>query len=106
MRLLFALATVLLLAPLGAPQPADAPKLKLRIALASFKARPKQPTIHFYEHDGVGEGKIIGSIDTVNLRSDHHPALSRDGRWCAFASELENQKSRIFLYDRTEKKLV
>jgi len=97
---------LLLLAPLGVPQPGEAPKPKLLIAFASFKDRPKQPTIHFYEHDGVGEGKIVGSIDTVNLRSDHHPALTGDGCYCVFASELENQKSRIFLYDRSEKKLV
>src|SRR5262249_31699505 len=106
MRHVFGLFMAFAIYALGAQQPGEAPKLKLLIAFASFKARPKQPTIHFYEHDGVGEGKIVGSIDTANLRSDHHPALSRDGRWCVFASELENQKSRIFLWDRSEKKLV
>jgi Tol biopolymer transport system component len=106
MRLPYTLIIVLALCPVGVPQPGEAPKPKLLIAFASFKHRPKQPTIHFYEHDGVGEGKIVGSIDTINLRSDSHPALSRDGRWCVFASELENQKSRIFLWDRSEKKLV
>src|SRR5438552_1597649 len=106
MLLLWQLFGLISFVPLGISQPADTPKLKLLIAFASFKDRPKQPTIHFYEHDGVGEGKIVGSIDTTNLRSDHHPVLTRDGRYCAFASELENQNSRIFLWDRSEKKLV
>ncbi len=85
---------------------ADSPKHKLLIAFASFRERPKHPKVYFYEHDGVGSGKISGSIDTVNLRSDYHPSLSSDGKLCAFASELENQTSRIFLWDLTEKKLV
>src|SRR5262245_30958838 len=103
-----ALLLLVLTAGLGLfAQPAsDPPKQKLLIAFASFKERPKQPTIYFYEHDGVGEGKVVGRIPTVNLRSDSHPSLSRDGRYCAFASEIENQTSKIFLWDREEKKLI
>src|SRR5690242_9653919 len=84
------------LLPAQAPEPA---KTKLLIAFASFRERPKQPKIYFYEHDGDKTGKIVGSVDTVNLRSDSHPSLSLDGRYCVFASELENQTSKIFLWD-------
>jgi Tol biopolymer transport system component len=78
----------------------------LLLAFSSYRDRPKHPQIYFYEHDGAGSGKIVDSIPTVNNRSDYHPALSLDGRFCAFASELENQTSRIFLWDRQEKRLV
>src|SRR5262245_59522490 len=96
-----------LLLPLsGQAQPGEPARVKLLIAFASFRDRPKHPQISFYEHDGVANGKITGAIDTVNLRSDYHPSLSLDGRLCAFASELENQTSRIFLWDIADKKLV
>jgi Tol biopolymer transport system component len=81
-------------------------QLKLLIAFASFRERPMHPKIYFYEHDGRSSGKIIGSIDAVNQRSDYHPSLSHDGRYCAFASELENQTGRIQLWDRKEKKIL
>ena len=70
------LVPLCVLLPLAAfpTQPADVPKHTLLIAFASFRDRPKQPTIYFYEHDGVGDGKIVGSIDTTNLRSDSHPS--------------------------------
>jgi len=79
---------------------------KLLIAFASYKERGKQPKVYFYEHDGVASGKVVGQIDSVNQRSDHHPSLSSDGRYCAFASEQENQVGKIQLWDRTEKKAV
>jgi Tol biopolymer transport system component len=79
---------------------------KLLISFASYRDRPKQPTVYFYEHDGVANGKIVGKIDTANLRSDHHPSLSHDGRYCSFASELENQAGKISVWDLKEKKLV
>src|SRR5262245_26844573 len=104
MRWLLVLVPVL---PLFAASAADdAAKAKLLIAFASFRDRPLHPKIFFYEHDGIGAGKIVGSIDAVNQRSDYRPSLSLDGRWCAFAAELENQTSRIFLWDMAEKKLV
>src|SRR5438874_1723134 len=105
MRYIFLLLFTLS-AALFAQTPADPPKHKVLIAFASYRDRPKQPQIYFYEHDGVGQGKIVGSIPTVNLRSDYHPSLSLDGRYCAFASELENQTSRILLWDLQEKRLV
>jgi Tol biopolymer transport system component len=85
------------------PPPA---KTRLFIAFASFRERPLHPRVYFYEHDGVADGKITGSIDAVNQRSDYHPSLSHDGRWCAFASERENDVGRIQLWDVKERKLV
>jgi Tol biopolymer transport system component len=97
-----ALITLLCLvsAPLFAAEP------KLLIAFSSYRERPKHPQIYFYQHDGASEGKIVESIPTVNLRSDSHASLSRDGRYCVYASEMENETSRIALWDRQEKKLV
>jgi Tol biopolymer transport system component len=87
------------------PKKADKP-VKLLIAFASFRERPLHPKVYFYEHDGVANGKILGSIDAVNQRSDYHPSVSHDGRYCAFASELENQTGRILLWDVKDRKLI
>src|SRR5262249_35596187 len=97
------LVLVLTLSARPVPPPSG---LKLLIAFASYRERPRHPKIYFYEHDGVANGKMIGSIDPVNQRSDYHPSLSHDGRFCAFASELENQTGRIQLWDVKEKKLI
>jgi Tol biopolymer transport system component len=78
----------------------------LLIAFASYRDRPKHAQVHFYEHDGVATGKIVGSIDTVTNRQDYHPVLTRNAKLCVFASELENQTSKIFVYDMATKKLV
>jgi Tol biopolymer transport system component len=89
-----------------AQQPAgDRPK-RLLIAFASYRDRPKHAQVYFYEHDGVSKGKIVGSIDTVTNRQDYHPVLTKNGKLCVFASELENQTSKIFVYDMAQKKLV
>jgi Tol biopolymer transport system component len=105
-RCLPLLALALACALPAAAEQAPPAKARLLIAFASYRDRPKQPQVYFYEHDGVGQGKIVGSIPTVTNRSDHHPSLSLDGRHCAFASELENQTSRVFFWDRQEKRLV
>lgn len=106
-RLLLLLPAALALALVaGAEQAGEARGDKILITFSSYRERPKHPQIYFYEHDGVGQGKIVGSIPTVNQRSDYHPALSQDGRYCALAAELENQTSRIFVWDREEKKLL
>src|SRR4051812_44134364 len=98
------LLSCLLLLVLAAPLPAAG--VKLLIAFASFRERRLHPKVYFYEHDGIAQGKVVGSIDAVNQRSDFRPSLSHDGRYCAFASELENQTGRISFWDRKEKKLV
>jgi len=85
-------------------QPAFTPKLLL--AVASYRDRPRYPTITFYEHDGQALGRIVGTVPTVNMRSDSRPSLTHDGKLCAFASELENQTSKIFVWHLADKKLL
>jgi len=88
---------------------ADEPaKVKVLIAFASYRERPKHPNIFFYEHDGVSQGKIVGSVATPRgvASADAHPSLSHDGRYCAFTFELENQTGRIHLWDIKEQKLI
>ncbi|MBM3994150.1 MAG: hypothetical protein FJ303_08355 [Planctomycetes bacterium] len=105
-RFLFAMSMAILPVIALAQQPtADAPK-RLLVAFSSYRDRPKHAQVYFYEHDGVSKGKIVGSIDTVPNRQDYHPILSRNGKICVFASELENQTSKIFVYDLTQKKLI
>jgi Tol biopolymer transport system component len=88
------------------PPPARPASTKLLIAFASYRERPLHPKVYFYEHDGIDNGKIVGSIEPVNQRSDYHPSLSHDGRFCAFASEKENDVGRIQLWDVKERKLL
>jgi Tol biopolymer transport system component len=89
-----------------AQQHAVKPSKRLLIAFSSYRDRPKHAQVYFYEHDGVAKGKIVGTIDTVANRQDYHPILSKNGKICVFASELENQTSKIFVYDMAQKKLV
>jgi Tol biopolymer transport system component len=89
-----------------AHQPAADPPKRLLIAFSSYRDRPKHAQVYFYEHDGVSQGKIVGNIPTVNNRQDYHPVLTKNGKLCVFASELENETSKIFLFDMAEKKLI
>ncbi len=92
-----------------APQPAQ-----LLLAFSSTRERrdPPYPKIYFYEHDGVGKGKLLGSVDSVTggvnkTRADMHPSLSRDGRFCAFCSQFGVlYGGRVEIWDRKEKKLI
>jgi len=93
-----------LLAPFDAGAADRLPRL--RIACGSYKDRPKYPTITFYDHDGVSSGSVVASIPPVDLRSDSHPSLSADGRFCAFTSEVENQTSRILYWDLVNRQLI
>jgi Tol biopolymer transport system component len=88
------------------PAALSAAEPKLLLSFSSYRERNQHPQIYFYEHDGEAMGKIEGGIPTVGKRSDYHSSLSADGRRCAFAAEIENETSRILLWDRTEKKLV
>jgi Tol biopolymer transport system component len=89
---------------LSAQQP---PPAKLLIAFSSYRERPKHPNIFFYEHDGVATGKIVGSVGTPrSADASGKPALSKDGRYCVFTFEVENQTSKILCWDRKEQKLV
>lgn len=88
--------------------------LKLLLAFASTRERwdPPYPKIHFYEHDGVDAGKLLGAVDTITggtnkSRADMHPSLSRDGRYCAFCSQFGvADGGKVEIWDRREKKLL
>jgi Tol biopolymer transport system component len=98
----------------SAEQPPHTGGPKLLLAFASVRERraPPYPKVYFYEHDGVGKGQLVGSVDSIakginNTRSDMHPALSRDGRFCAFSAQIgATDGGRIALWDRKEKKLL
>jgi Tol biopolymer transport system component len=83
------------------------PAVKLLIAFSSYRDQPKHPVIFFYEHDGVGAGKIVGNVGTPRgANASSHPSLSQDGRYCSFTFEVENKTSRINYWDRKEQKLI
>jgi Tol biopolymer transport system component len=96
----------------GSPASAAGPKLLLAFASVRERRAPPYPKIYFYEHDGVSQGRLVGSVDSIakgvnNTRSDMHPALSRDGRFCAFSAQLGIlDGGRIALWDRKEKKFI
>lgn len=79
---------------------------KLLLAFAAYHPRKQQPTIYFYQHDGQSRGKMSGEVKSEPKRSDYHPSLSADGRLCAFAAELENETSRIHVWDVAQQKLL
>jgi hypothetical protein len=60
---------------------------RLIIAFASLRERPAFSSIFIYRHDGLGTGKLTGSIPFENERADSHPALAGDGSVCACASK-------------------
>lgn len=93
-------------------QPPPAPKLLFAFASTRERWDPPYPKIYFYEHDGVANGKLVGSIDTITggtnkSRADMHPSLSRDGRYCAFCSQFGIlDGGRVEIWDRETKKLL
>lgn len=98
----------------GAVAQPGAESVQLLLAFSSTRERrdPPYPKIHFYEHDGVGAGKLVGAVDSVSggvnkSRADMHPSLSRDGRLCAFCSQFGvADGGRVEIWDRKENKLV
>ena len=81
-------------------------KPKLMIAYGAYHPRKQQPTIYLYQHDGESRGKVAGEVKSEPKRSDYHPSLSADGKLCAFAAELENETSRILVWDLEQQKLL
>ncbi len=100
------------------PTPADpppgpaAPKLLLAFCSVRNRRAPPYPEVFFYEHDGVGTGKLLGPISSITkgvnfTRSDMRPSLSRDGRLCAFSAQFGvTDGGRVEIWDREEKKLL
>ena len=77
--------------PAARPPAAFTPRLLLAFATVRDRRAPPYPVIHFYEHDGVADGRPAGSVLTMGsgtntTRADMQPALTRDGRYCAFSS--------------------
>lgn len=92
---------------LAAYLPGQQPPARLLIAFASYRDRPKHPNIFFYEHDGIGNGKVLGKAGTpTGATAEGHPSLSHDGRYCSFTFELENNTGQIYFWDRKEQKLL
>jgi Tol biopolymer transport system component len=95
--------------PADEPQPgARQMPAKLLIAFASYRERPKHPNIFFYEHDGVSQGKIVGSVGTPRAAASAHghPSLTHDGRLCAYTFEVENETGQVNLWDRQDGKVL
>jgi len=86
------------------PAPEFTPRVM--IAYSAYQPRPRHPAVYFYHHDGVSQGKVVGSITPTGKRSDYHATLSSDGRWCAFAAEVENNTSKVLLWDVEKAALV
>src|SRR5262249_36964102 len=112
LRLAVLLLAVLAALPFAGAQPPEGPKLLIAFASVRERRDPPYPKIYFYEHDGIATGKIVGSIDSVGTevnksRADMHPSLSRDGRYCVFASQYGiSDGGKIEVWDRQEKKLL
>ncbi|MEI7687438.1 MAG: hypothetical protein WCL32_20715 [Planctomycetota bacterium] len=114
-RLTIAISIVLAMTNAVSAQAQERDKpAKLLLAFASTRERSNPPyaSIYFYQHDGVSQGKMLESIDTIskgdsNSRADMHPSLSRDGRYCAFASQIGAANGgQVEIWDRKEKKLL
>lgn len=116
---LLVFAFTLLLSETASAQPAaDAGGQKLLLAFCSVREHrdPPYPMVYFYEYDpaapGGPAGRLAGSIDSIagginKTRADMHPSLSRDGRFCVFASQYGvADGGRIEVWDRVEKKLL
>ena len=93
-------------------QESTGPKLLLAFSSVRERRAPPYPKVYFYEHDGVGNGQLVGSIDSIAkginfTRADMHPSLSGDGRYCAFSAQFGVvDGGRIEIWDRKEKTLL
>lgn len=82
------------------------PRFTLRIAFASNRDHYWYPHLFIYEHDGVSSGKVVLSLPTQEKRLDHHPALSADGRYCAFGWEGEGRTGSVSVWDLVKNSAV
>lgn len=107
-RVIITLLASLLLAAALLPAQEPPAGSKLLIAFGSYRERPKHPNIFLYEHDGVANGKLLGSVNTPRgvASAEGHPGLSHDGRFCTFTFELENNTGKIYGWDLKEQKQV
>jgi Tol biopolymer transport system component len=109
---LLVIAGVMIAVSAFSAPPASGAKLLLAFASVRERRAPPYPKIYFYEHDGVADGKLVGSIQSLdkganNVRSDMAPSLSHDGRFCAFSAQIgTTDGGRIEIWDRKENKLL
>jgi dipeptidyl aminopeptidase/acylaminoacyl peptidase len=78
----------------------------LLIALSSYREDLGYPRIYFFQHDGVGTVRPLGGIPPGTTRSDHRPALTADGRFCATTQEVVAKTSQIALWDCEQRQIV
>lgn len=78
----------------------------LRVAFACNREHYYYPQIYIYDHDGVSAGVLRGPIHPEPKRLDHQPALSGDGRFLAFGSELEGQLGYVQVWDLDQNRAV
>lgn len=111
-RSLILLVILVVTGEFASAQESSAPKLLLAFSSVRERRAPPYPKVCLYEHDGVGTGQLLGSIDSITngtnfTRADMHPSLSRDGRFCAFSAQYGvTDGGRIEVWDRNEKKLL
>ena len=97
MRPFFGALVVLLVGAAAADEPPLAPKL--RIALASNREHYWYPRIVVYDHDGIGEGRVVKVLTSPDKRLDHHPALRGDGKRLVYGREAEGGVGQITAWD-------
>jgi Tol biopolymer transport system component len=111
-RFLFCLAAVVVVPGFDSAQEPPGPKLLIAFASVRERRAPPYPKVYFYEHDGIANGKLLGSVDSITkgtnaTRSDMRPWLSGDGRYCAFSAQLGvTDGARIEVWDRKESKFL
>jgi Tol biopolymer transport system component len=95
------LLAVLVALQIGALAAADEPPFtpKLRIALASNREHYWYPRIVVYDHDGVGQGRVVKVLTSPDKRLDHHPTLTADGKRLVYGREAEGGVGQISAWD-------
>ncbi len=78
---------------------------RIRIAFTSLRDG-RYSGVYVYELDPSGTGKILGRVPAVGKRSDHHPALSKEGSRCIFAAEVVGSASTIEAWDFVNKQAI
>jgi Tol biopolymer transport system component len=63
------------------------PPPRLLLAFASYRDRAAFTNVYFYEHDGLGQGRLLDAVPAVFERADYHPSLTADGAICAYAAK-------------------
>ena len=85
----------------------EAAPRKLVIAFSSLRDRPAFANLYFYEHDGVGKGKIGTTVPPEFERSDAHPSLTNRSALCVYASkQVGGFTPLVNLWNRRENRVL